>query len=187
MCAPIPPVLSVARFNLEQLERQARQRGLLLRLQVSRPLGLWTYRLVVAQSLGDGRAHLLGEMKGWAHGGMKSLQLDTMRVVPQAPAGVGALVWAATLAWALEETPCRQARLLAINDDPRQHRRLVRYFKGLGFSCTRVLGGAPADLPLRLIWGGAGQLMVGDCDAVFATVVQRWQRSCASPDQGTSA
>ena len=33
---------------LEQLERQARERGLLLRLQVGRPLGLWTLRLVVA-------------------------------------------------------------------------------------------------------------------------------------------
>ncbi len=177
----------MARITLEQLEQQAQQRGLVLRLQVSRPLGLWTLRLVVAQPTGDGRAQLLGEMKGWAHGGERGLQLDTMRVQPQAPVGVGALVWAATLAWALEETPCRQARLLAIDDDPVQHRRLVRYFKGLGFRSTRLLGGAPADLPLRLIWGGAGQLMVGECEAVLERVTQRWQRSCASQPQGTSA
>ena len=174
-------------ITLEQLEQQAQQRGLVLRLQVSRPLGLWTLRLVVAQPTGDGRAQLLGEMKGWAHGGERGLQLDTMRVQPQSPAGVGALVWAATLAWALEETPCRQARLLAIDDDPVQHRRLVRYFQALGFRSTRALGGAPADLPLRLIWGGAGQLMVGECEAVLERVTQRWQRSGASQPQDTSA
>ena len=34
---------------LEQLEAEARKRDLLLRLQVGRPLGLWSLRLVVAQ------------------------------------------------------------------------------------------------------------------------------------------
>ena len=33
---------------LEQLESEALERGLLLRLQVGRPLGLWSLRLVVA-------------------------------------------------------------------------------------------------------------------------------------------
>jgi len=41
--------------TLEQLEQQAREQGLLLRLQVSRPLGLWTLRLVVAQPIQEGR------------------------------------------------------------------------------------------------------------------------------------
>ena len=77
----------MAQTTLEQLEQQARQRGLVLRLQVSRPLGFWTLRLVVAQPTGDGRAQLLGEMKGWAYGGTRGLQLDTMRVQPNAPAG----------------------------------------------------------------------------------------------------
>lgn len=169
--------------TLEQLEQQARDQGLLLRLQVSRPLGLWTLRLVVAQSIQEGRLQLLGEMKAWAHGGERGLQLDTMRVVPQAPAGVGALVWAATLAWALEATPCRQARLLAIEDEFLQHQRLVRYFQALGFRSTRRLGAAPADLPLRLIWGGAGQLMVGECQVVLARAARRWQKAVApSPE-----
>ena len=163
--------------TLEQLERQARERGLLLRLQVSRPLGLWTLRLVVAEAAGEGRARLLAEMKAWAHGGERGLQLDTMRVLPAVPPGVGALVWAATMAWALEATPCRQARLLAIEDDSRQHRRLVRYFQALGFTSTRRLGAAPMDLPLRLIWGGAGQLMVGECNAILNRAAERWRRT----------
>ena len=35
---------------MDQLEKEARERDLLLRLQVGRPLGLWSLRLVVARS-----------------------------------------------------------------------------------------------------------------------------------------
>ena len=70
-------------------------------------------------------------------------------------------IWAATFAWALEATPCRSARLLAIRDNDQQHRRLMRYFRQLGFEPVRELGAAALDLPLRLIWGGAGLLMRG--------------------------
>lgn len=172
------PVMRMAEMvvspTLEQLELQAQQTGLLLRVQMARPAGIWTLRLVVAEPSGAGRANLLGELKGWAYPGKRGFQLDTMRVLPKAPPGVGPLIWAATMAWAREVTPCREARLLAIDDDPRQHRRLVRYFRSLGFVPTRLLGAAPFDLPLRLIWGGAGQLMVGDCDHVFRQALRRW-------------
>ena len=86
-----------------------------------------------------------------------------MRVQGPQTQGVGALIWAATFAWALETTPCRSARLLAIRDHDQQHRRLVRYFRRLGFTAIREVGAAAADLPLRLVWGGAGLLMRGDC------------------------
>ena len=77
--------MTVARSQsmLEQLEAEARDRGLLLRLQVGRPLGLWSLPLE--------------EMKGWAYSAATGLQLDTMRVMPKAPAGVGDLIWAATM------------------------------------------------------------------------------------------
>ena len=65
--------------------------------------------------------------------------------------------------WCLEATPCRRATFLAIRDGEQQHRRLVRYFTQLGFTPLRELGAAPADLPARLLWGGAGLLMQGDC------------------------
>ena len=73
------------------------------------------------------------------------------------------MIWAATFAWALEATPCRRARLLAIRDDAQQHRRLVRYFERLGFGPVREVGAGLTDLPLRLVWGGSGLLMRGDC------------------------
>ena len=164
---------------LEQLELQARERGLLLRLQVGRPLGLWSLRLVVACPGPKGTAQLLGEMKGWGYGTSNGLQLDTMRVVPGSPAGVGDLVWAATMAWAMEATPCRKARLLAIRDDDRQHRRLMRYFRQRGFQPERDVAAAVWDLPLRMVWGGAGALMSGSVEQVLERSLRGWRQSAA--------
>ena len=154
---------------------------MLLRLQVGRPLGLWSLRLAVAEPIVESRLRLLGEMKAWAYGTSHGLQLDTMRVVPAGPVGVGDLIWAATMAWALEATPCRSARLLAIRDDEQQHRRLVRYFRQRGFSPVREVEAALWDLPLRLIWGGAGALMTGSCEQVLQRMTDRWERTLLTP------
>ena len=164
---------------LDQLEREACSCDLLLRLQVGRPLGLWSLRLVVARS-SEERLQLLGEMKAWAYGRSGGLQLDTLRVLPGAPAGCADLIWAATMAWALEATPCRRARLLAIRDDERQHRRLVRYFQAKGFQSVREVQAALLDLPLRMVWGGAGELMVGDCAVVLEGALGRWRAQAAA-------
>ena len=164
---------------LEQLESEALERGLLLRLQVGRPLGLWSLRLVVAQPVDGERLLLQGEMKGWAYGADAGLQLDTMRVQPGAPAGVGDLVWAATMAWALETTPCRRARLLAIRDADQQHRRLVRYFRQRGFNTVREVEAALWDLPLRMVWGGAGALMSAEVQAVLERSLRGWRQPAA--------
>jgi hypothetical protein len=161
-------------LDLAALEEGARRCGLLLRLRAPRR---WRFRglhVGVARPTPQGPLLLLGELKGWTLDGPgAALRLDTMRVRPDAPAGVGPLIWAATFAWALEATSCRTARLLAIRDEERQHRRLVRYFRGLGFQPERPLGGGPADLPLRLIWGGAGLLMRGDCREGFRRCQRR--------------
>ncbi len=150
--------------TLAQLEAEAERRGLLLRLKVGRPLGvLWSLRVVVARRQAGG-LQLLGELKGWALPLAAGLRLDTMRVQGEDTAGVGALIWAATFAWALEATPCRRALLLAIRDHEAQHRRLVRYFSQLGFRPLRALEAGAGDLAPRLLWGGAGLLMEGDCN-----------------------
>jgi hypothetical protein len=154
--------------SLGAIEQRAAARGLLLRLQVRQLLGLRTLRVVVARPRPGQTPLLLGELKGWALSHASGLQLDTMRVVSGAPAGVGALIWAATFCWALEDTPCRRARFLAIRDDESQHRRLVRYFRRLGFRGYREVGASPLDLALRLIWGGSGLLMAGDCREALA-------------------
>ena len=163
--------------GVTQLEREALEAGLLLRLKVARPLNLWSLRLVVAEYLEPNKVRILGEMKAWAYHGVNGLQLDTMRVLPNAPVGVGHLVWAATMAWALEETPCEKVRLLAIRDAEDQHSRLVRYFSRSGFKPVREIGSAPIDLPLRIIWGGSGVLMVANCSEVFQRSFRLWQTS----------
>jgi hypothetical protein len=165
--------------TLPEIEQVAAAQGLLLRLQVRQILAITTLRVVVARQRPGQAPLLLGELKGWALPLRDGLQLDTMRVQGPQTQGVGALIWSATFAWALETTPCRRARLLAIRDNDQQHRRLVRYFRRLGFSASREVGAAAADLPLRLVWGGAGLLMRGDC----AEGLERAWRSvqCAEP------
>ncbi|QPN64207.1 hypothetical protein [Synechococcus sp. CBW1004] len=182
--------------GLLELEAEARRRGLLLRLQVVRPLGLfWSLRIGVAerrsggeptaeamsetsaqaqrpQGVGSGeRLVLLGDLKAWALPSPDGLRIDSLEVAGREQGerdrGVGPLITAACFAWALEATPCRSARFLAIRDDARQHRRLVRYFQRLGFEPVRELGAAAWDLPARTVWGGAGLLMRGDCHEVL--------------------
>lgn len=150
-------------LRLESIEAKAARRSLLLRLRAPRTLGIWSLQVVVARPRPGQPPLLLGEMKGWAMPTAAGLHLDTLRVQGEASYGVGALIWAATFAWALEATPCRRARLLAIRDEPEQHLRLVRYFERLGFIAERELGAGLLDLGPRLLWGGSGLLMGADC------------------------
>ena len=170
--------------SLASLERRAADRGLLLRLQVGRPLGLlYGLRVAVArQPSAGGQLRLVGELKGWAWPTPGGLQLDTLQVAGRSSGlpdlGVGPLIAAAAFAWALEQTPCRRAQILAIRDDDGQHRRLVRYFRRLGFVPSKELGAALWDLPERLVWGGAGLVMQADCQLVLERAValldQNW-------------
>lgn len=164
--------------TLADLEAEASRRGLLLRLQLRRPAGLaWTLRVGVARRPQPqepcGGLLLLGELKGWALATADGLRLDTMRVQGDGTEAVGPLIWAATFAWALDATPCRRATILAIRDGERQHRRLVRYFRRLGFTPLRELGAGPADLAPRLLWGGAGLLMRADGGEVLRRSARR--------------
>ncbi|HRD41243.1 MAG TPA: hypothetical protein PLI52_00570 [Prochlorococcaceae cyanobacterium AMR_MDS_5431] len=151
-------------LTLPEIEQYAASYGLVLRLHVKYYLNLWTFRIVVARPTENEVSTLLGQMQGWAYGTRQGLQLDTLRVQGEYTGGVSILLWAATFAWAIRHTPCRSARLLAINDEIRQHMKLVRYFTRLGFQGKRTLQGSLIDLPLRLIWGGSGLIMTGDCD-----------------------
>ncbi len=83
------------------------------------------------------------------------------------------------MAWALESTPCKTSRLLAIHDEDQQHLRLIKYFGKRGFKVVREVGSSPLDLPLRTIWGGAGSLMVADCLEVFEYSRRLWNINSA--------
>jgi len=161
---------------LNLLEKKASSHGLLLRLKIGHPLSLWTFRVVVAETIDTKRIKVLGEMKGWAYNKEKGLQLDTMQVRPSSRAGVGSLIWAATMAWALENTSCRYARLLAVNDEDQYHSKLLRYFRLRGFVVVKEVGSSALDLPLRTVWGGAGSLMVARCSDVYERSIYALQK-----------
>ncbi|MFY8148288.1 MAG: hypothetical protein ACOVNL_03600 [Prochlorococcaceae cyanobacterium] len=165
--------VSLSLPDLVALERQASERGLLLRLRAPNRLGVRALQVVVARPRPEQGPLLLGELRGWALPTPSGLQLDTLRVQGPDTAAVAPLIWAATAAWGLEATPCRRARLLAIRDDARQHRRLVRYFQRFGFTPVREIGAAAADLPLRLVWGGAGLLMRGELPELLRRASER--------------
>ncbi len=164
----------MTRPDLAILEKEVSERGLLLRIQVRKPINIWSFRIVVGEQTSTDKIQLWGEMKGWAYQNTKGLQLDTMKVAKNAKSKVGDIIWASTMAWALEETPCRSARLLAIYDENNQHKTLQRYFRKRGFNTVRNVGSSPLDLPLRLVWGGAGAFMVGNCEEVFDRSYRSW-------------
>ena len=67
------------------------------------------------------------------------------------------------MAWAIEKKSSNKARLLAIFDSEVYSKKLIRYFKLIGFKIVKEVGSSPVDLLLRLVWGGAGTLMNGEC------------------------
>jgi hypothetical protein len=62
------------------------------------------------------------------------------------------------------------AEFLAIDDEARQHRKLVRYYERSGFQVIKYVGDGFMDIPDRMIWGGCGTLMRQDID----TLLERW-------------
>ena len=81
--------------------------------------------------------------------------------------GLGLLLSTGVACWVTERAPFfrnRRAQLLAILDEPRQHKTLLRYYRYLGFAPLREVGdglGSAGDL---VVWGGVGTLM--ECDLI---------------------
>ena len=149
-------------MDVNQLQRIAESKNLTIKIQVREVLGLKIFRIIVAQ-VNNNSVKIWGEIKGWTLPIRGGLQLDTLRILNNSPKYVSALIWATTMAWALEKTKCKFARLLAIYDSEGYSKKLVRYFRLIGFTFIKEVGSSPSDLFLRLIWGGAGTLMKGDC------------------------
>ena len=55
----------------------------------------------------------------------------------------------------------KRAQLLAIFDDEKQHKTLVRYYRKLGFAEMRDVGDDWRGLADRAVWGGVGALLCG--------------------------
>ena len=149
-----------------EIEQIALSLGLLLKIQVRETFGLCFFRIVVAEQKLN-TIKIWGEMKGWTYFSKQGIQLDTLRILRNCPPFVSEIIWATTMSWALEKKNSKKARLLAIFDSEGYSKKLVRYFKIIGFSIVKEVGSSPTDLFLRLVWGGAGTLMTGECNFIL--------------------
>ena len=149
-------------MKIEELQKIAFSQGLIIKIQVRETLGLCFFKIVEAEQ-NDNIVKIWGEMKGWTYLNSQSIQLDTLRIINTSPPFVSELIWATSMAWAIEKKNSKKVRLLAIYDTEGYSMKLVRYFKIIGFKIVKEVGSSPIDLSLRLVWGGAGTLMKGDC------------------------
>ena len=153
-------------MKVEKLAKLASSIGLLIKIQIRETLGLCFFRIVIAEQK-DKIIKIWAEMKGWTFLKNQGIQLDTLRILKGAPSFVSELIWATTMAWAIEKKSSKKARLLAIFDSEGYSKKLVRYFKLIGFKIVKEVGSYPVDLLLRLVWGGAGTLMTGECTSIL--------------------
>ena len=159
-------------MTINQIQAYAESIGLIIKIQLRETLGFNLFRIVVAEQNNDA-VKIWAEMKGWTYPNENGLQLDTLRILSNAPQFVSELIWATTMSWALEKTMCKNARLLAIYDDAGYSKKLVRYFRLIGFNIIREVGSNPPDILLRLIWGGAGTLMKGNCSYILKSLEKK--------------
>ena len=162
-------------MKIDELQNLSANLGLTIKIQVSEALGLKFFRVVVAK-INKNSVKIFAEMKGWTFPNKNGLQLDTLRILSDSPQFVPELIWATTMSWALEETTCRNAKLLAIYDEEGYSKKLVRYFRLIGFTFVKEVGSSPADLFLRLIWGGAGTLMKGSCSKILGKIEKKLKK-----------
>ena len=153
-------------MRVEKLQNIALSLGLIIKIQVRETLGLCFFKVVVAEQKNN-IVKIWGEMKGWTFLNKQGIQLDTLRILSSSPPFVTELIWASTMSWAIEKKNCNRARLLAIYDSEGYSKKLVRYFKIIGFKVVKEVNSSPIDLFLRLVWGGSGTLMKGDCLSIL--------------------
>ena len=159
-------------MSVEELQNIAFSLGLLIKIQVKETLGLCFFKIVIAEQ-NNNIVKIWGEIKGWTFLDNKGIQLDTLRILSNSPRFVKELIWASTMAWAIEKKNSNKARLLAIYDTEGYSKKLVRYFKIIGFKVTKEVGSSPTDLFLRLVWGGSGTLMKGNCLKILKKIEKK--------------
>jgi hypothetical protein len=153
----------------EELNDYAKSVGITLSLTTLGP----GYR-TVARAMHD-EQQILGYCEGFIRPSGKILHVDKLEVWKKAidkarkenPQGFknGGQVFGISLLLGYKammfgkEKRCETAEFLAIDDEPFQHKRLVRFFQRAGFRKIRYVGDDLASVPDRLVWGGCGTLM----------------------------
>ncbi|XP_051195367.1 uncharacterized protein [Lolium perenne] len=122
-----------------------------------------------------GRAE--GAVLPWPGGSL--LHLDSMRMsratlsVPDRPLfGLGLFLGAVAVRHGFD-AGCVRAELLAINDSPLYHAKLVKFYTRMGFKAVHEVDGSSiTDLAHMLVWGGRGTRM----DADIEQLLTKWSK-----------
>ena len=169
-------------MSVEELQDIAFSLGLVIKIQVRESLGLCFFKIVIAEQKNN-IVKIWGEMKGWTFLNKRDIQLDTLIILSSSPPFVKELIWASTMAWAIEKKNSNKAKLLAIYDNEGYSKKLVKYFRIIGFKIIKEVGSSPIDLFLRLVWGGAGTLMKADC----SNILNKMENKLSSIDESQPA
>lgn len=158
----------------------ASQQGILLSLSTLGP----GYRAIARAKHNE--SLVLGYVEGFLRPGGTILHLDKMEVFRKMvlqsklenPSefsqggtvfGIGLLMGYICLLYG-RDNGYTVGEFLAIDDEERQHRKLVGFYKRSGFDIVRYVGDGIGDIPDRMLWGGCGTLMRQDLDVLL----QRW-------------
>ncbi|GAX23372.1 hypothetical protein FisN_15Lu103 [Fistulifera solaris] len=172
-------------WNRQQLEDYAQRQGIVLTFTTLGP----AYRCIARSQ------HNTTQVLGYVEGILRPsplLHLDKMEVfrpmVQRARAenpaftgggvslGVGLLMGYLCLLHG-QENGCKKAEFLAIDDEEKQHKRLVRYYRHAGFQFIKYVGDDIWDVPDRLVWGGCGTLLGANIDELLQFWTRLMQKS----------
>jgi hypothetical protein len=123
-------------------------------------------------------SNILASTAGYKVPGTRWMHMDSMKVysvnvrkLPGASSGsLSVRLGCMALRWGKGQG-CDKVRFLAIDDEPRQHRRLVRYWRWLGLEEKGYVGDGVGDIKDRLVWGGRGRIMEGDIEELL----RKWE------------
>jgi len=167
----------------DEIDTFAKERGMIVTFSTLGP----GYR-AVARAIHD-ESIILGYVEGFVRPTGQILHLDKMQIFqpvvnrmkenyPETlnfqgvSFGIGLLMGYKCLLFG-KDKGCRIAEFLAIDDMEFQHKRLVRYYKRVGFKVVKYVGEDIRDIPDRLIWGGCGTLMKED----VSTLMEKWSKT----------
>ena len=99
-------------MKIDELQKIAFSLGLVIKIQVRETLGLCFFKIVVAEQT-DNIVKIWGEMKGWTFLNKQGLQLDTLRIIKTSPPFVSELIWATSMAWAIEKKNSKKGQTIS--------------------------------------------------------------------------
>ncbi|KAL5225549.1 hypothetical protein ABZP36_012188 [Zizania latifolia] len=187
MAAPSPPTPANPAARAAVLPTMAdimvasHAQGLHVRLSTLGPF----FRVTAARGGGRGKEEEeLGRAEGlvrpWPGGAV--LHLDSIRMsratlrVPDRPLfGLGIFLGAVAVRHGFD-AGCTRAELLAINDTPLYHAKLVRFYTRMGFKTVHEVDGSSiTDLAHLLVWGGRGTRMDADIEQLLIKWSKRFR------------